>query len=550
MASGTTPGAAGNRPTGRAEALAGTGTLIRFILRRDRVRMPVWIAATALPAVATAVSYPDLYPTAADRQAQAEVVTSSPAMAAMTGPGYGADNYTYGAMIGNEMLGFVAVLVALMSVLLLVRHTRAEEEMGRAELVRAHPVGRYAPLTAALTTVACANVMLGALIAVGYGSLGVESMTWTGSFAFGAALAAVGLVFTGIAAVTTQLTEYARAASGWAGATIGIAYALRAAGDMGNGALSWLSPIGWAQQTRPYVDERWWPLALALAVSAVLVAAAYMLSTRRDLGAGMTQQRGGSASASDALAAPLGFAVRLQRGSLIGWAMAMTLFGLAYGAAVGVVEDYADNEFIQEVLQGVGGTTMIEQWLSMIMSLLAMICTIYAIQAALRLRSEEIAGRAEPVLATALSRTRWVGTHLVVAFVGGAGILLLSGLALGVSAAASQGDAGLAWSVLRASAAYIPALWLTAGLAVAVFGLFPRAIGLAWAILVYAIVVGYLGALLQFPQWMFNLTPFGHVPRLPGAEFTAVPLVVLTAIAAVLIAAGLIGFRKRDLATT
>lgn len=551
MSAATTPSrtVTRSRTTGGG-ALAGTGTLIRFILRRDRIRMPAWIAAIASATVSTGVSYPDLYPTAATRQAQADVVTGNPAMAAMTGPGYGADDYTYGAMMSNEMLGFVAIFAALMSVLLLVRHTRAEEETGRAELVRATVVGRHAHMTAALATVAIANVALGGVIALGYASLGIESMDWTGSFAFGASLTAVGLVFGGVAAVTTQVTERARAASGMAGALIGVAYVLRAVGDMGDGTLSWLSPIGWAQQTRAYVDERWWPLLLALAVAALLVAAAYALSTRRDVGAGMVAQRPGAAAASGALGTPLGLALRLQRGSLIGWGVAMATLGLVYGSAVGVIQDYADNEVIQDMLSGVGGATLVEQWLSMVISLLAMVSTIYAILAILRLRGEETDGRAEPVLATALSRTRWVTTHMAVAFAGGAGVLLLTGLVLGIGAAASQGEVDLAWEVLGAAAAYLPAMWLTAGLAVAVFGIAPRVIGLAWLILVYAIVVGYLGALLGFPAWMSDLSPFGHVPRLPGAELTVLPLVVLTAIAAALVAIGLAGFRRRDLHTT
>lgn len=227
----------------------------------------------------------------------------------------------------------------------------------------------------------------------------------------------------------------------------------------------------------------------------------------------------------------------------------MALFGLAYGSAVGVVQEYADNEFIREMLAAIGGASLVEQWLSMIISLLAMVCTIYAIIATLRLRGEETSGRAEPVLATGLSRTRWAGSHLLVAFTGGALVLLASALALGLSAAATQGDRGLVGPILAAALAYLPAMWLTAGLAVAIFGLYPRAVALAWAILVYAIAIGYFGVLLQLPEWMMNLSPFGHVPRLPGEDFTALPLVILAAIAAALVGAGLAGFRRRDLDT-
>jgi ABC-2 type transport system permease protein len=332
-----------------------------------------------------------------------------------------------------------------------------------------------------------------------------------------------------------------------AGALIGVAYAVRAIGDVGDNALSWLSPIGWAQASAPYVDNRVWPLGLALAVTAVLVIAAFTLSGRRDIGAGLRAERTGAQAASAFLSTPQGFAWRLQRSSVVWWGIAMLLFGLSYGSAVEVIEDYADNKAVQEMVQNIGGATLTESWLSMVISLLAIVCTIFAIIAALRPRREETSGRAESVLATALSRTRWVATHLVIAMAGGVGMLLLAGMGLGIGAAAGSGEASLFWEVLAATLAYAPALWLTAGLAVAVFGIVPRATALAWALLAYAIFVVYLGGLLDLPGWTLDLSPYTHIPRMPADDFNAVPLVILTLIAAGLVTIGLLGFRRRDI---
>lgn len=536
--------------TARGGGLTGTGKLLRFNLRRDRIRLPAWLATIALVQVGGASSYPDLHPTAADRQGQAAVIGDNPAMRAMTGPGHGIDNYTYGAMMTNEYLGFMVIFVALMSVFMVVRHTRAEEETGRAELVRANVVGRHAHLTAALLLTGLANVVLALLIAVGMAGLGIESVDWAGSLLFGASFAAVGLVFAGIAAVTAQLTPYSRAASGMAGALIGVAYAVRAIGDVGENGLSWLSPIGWAQAAAPYVDNRWWPLGLALTVTAALAVTAFALAGRRDIGAGLRAERTGAPEASRVLGTPWGFAWRLHRAGVLWWGVAMLLTGLAYGSAVNVIEEYADNPTVQDIVSNIGGASLTESWLSMIVSLLAIVCTVFAIVAALRPRREETSGRAELVQASALSRTRWVITHVVIALAGGTALLLVVGLGLGGGAAAASGDTGLLWRVLGATLAYAPALWLTAGLAVAVFGIVPRATGLAWAILAYAVFVVYLGGLLDLPGWMFDLSPYTHVPRMPAAEFTAVPLVVLTVLAAGLVAAGLVGFRRRDLEAT
>jgi ABC-2 type transport system permease protein len=541
---------ASTKAPAHGNGLTGTGTLLRFNLRRDRIRLPAWVLGITLVQVGGAASYPDLYPTAADRQNQATIVGDLPAMKAMTGPGHGLDDYTYGAMMTNEYLGFMVIFVALMAVFTVVRHTRTEEETGRAELVRASVVGRHAPLAAALATAAVASVVLGLLVAAGMTSLGIDTVDGTGSLVFGAAFAAVGLVFAGIAAVTAQVTEYGRAASGMAGALIAVAYLLRALGDVAGNGLSWLSPIGWAQASAAYVENNWWPIGLSVVVAAALTVAAIVLSGRRDLGAGLRSGRAGAAEASRMLGTPLGFAWRLQRSGALWWGIAMLLFGLAYGSAIDVIEDYADNQVVQDIVANIGGATLTESWLAMIISLLAIICTIFAIIAASRPRREETAGRAEPVLGTALSRTRWIAAHVVIALVGGAVLLLIAGATLGLGAAATSGDGAYVGRVIGAALAYTPAVWLTTALTVAAFGVLPRAAGIAWALLGYAVFVVYLGSLLNLPGWLMNLSPYQHVPRLPASGFTATPLIVLTLIAAGLLTVGFAGFRRRDLEAT
>ncbi|GGV32080.1 ABC transporter membrane-spanning protein [Actinomadura cremea] len=538
------------RATGRSEGgstLTGTGALVRFMLRRDRVRIPVWLLAIGLTTAVTASNLASTYTTAEGRQSRASLV-DSPAGAAFSGPGYGLDDYTYGAMLANEILGFVAIFAALMSLLLVVRHTRAEEEAGRAELVRAGVVGRHAPLAAAVLVVGGANVALGALVTLLLGGSGIETVTWSGSLLFGVGLAAVGLVFTAVAAVTAQVTEYGRGASGLAGALLAAAYTLRAVGDMGGGALSWLSPIGWAQATQVYVDDRWWPLGLCAVLTGVLLAAAFALTTRRDVGAGLLPPRPGPRTAAPSLGTPLGLALRLQRTSLLWWGASMAALGAVYGAFAGDVEEaIGDNEALREWVATIPGASLTDQFVGVIVSMLAAVCAIQAILAMQRPRVEETAGRAEPVLATAVSRTRWLAGHVAVALTGGTLMLLLTGTGAGAVGAAVVGDAGLLPRTVGAALAYAPAVWIAVGVALALFGLAPRALPVAWAIVVYAVFVTTFGGLLQLPQWMDALSPFGHVPMLPGEEMRWAPLLILTAIAAGLGAVGFVAFRRRDL---
>jgi ABC-2 type transport system permease protein len=529
--------------------LKGMGALLRFDLRRDRIRIPVWLGSLTVVTLWPAAAFPELYKTAAERQTVAGTM-NSPAGLAFTGPAHYLTDYTYGSMMSHQMLGFILIFVGIMSVLMVARHTRTEEETGRAELVRAAVVGRHAPLAAALTLTVAANLALALLLTVSLGSLGLEGMTWEGSLLYGAAHAAVGITFAGIAAVTVQITEHSRGASGMALAVVAAAYLVRAAGDSADSALSWASPIGWAQQTFPYLDNRWWPLLLNVAAGVGCAGLGFALSVRRDLGAGLRAARRGRPEASRTLATPFGFALRLHRAMLIGFAIGMAMLGMSYGPFLGDIDEmFKDVQVMQDAMARMGGATFVDSFIAMITTILAIVAAIYVIIASLRPRTEESSGRAEPVLATRLSRAGWLGTHLTVALVAGPVVLLIAGLTLAATGAPTVGQSGLFGDILAAAAAYIPALWVTAGVAVALLGWVPRAAALTWLVPVYGGIVGYFGTILQFPDWMNNLSPFGHIPRLPVEEFSWTPLVLLTAIAAGLIAFGLAGFRRRDLET-
>ncbi|MEW1682839.1 ABC transporter permease [Streptomyces sp. NPDC093594] len=535
-------------PSPGGNALAGTRTLIRFALRRDRVRLPVWVLALTLATLMTADSLGTLYSDPEDR-ANAVASVDSPAGLAMSGPRHYLVDDGLGSILAHQMLGFTAVLVGLMSVLIVTRHTRAEEETGRAELVRSAVVGRHAHLAAALSVAALANLVLALLLAVGLTGLGLEGVDAGGSLVYGVAHAGAGLVFAGVAAVTVQVTAHTRGASGFALAAIGVAYVLRAAGDSGDGdVLSWLSPVGWAQRSYPYVDDRWWPPALCLVCAAACAAAGFALSTRRDVGAGLRAEKLGRPRATAALTTPVGLALRLHRGMLAGFGAGLFLMGAMYGAILGDAEDMlAGVDEIEEALDRIGGADVVESFASMVMIVLAVVASVYVVLAALRPRSEETAGRAEPLLATGLSRARWAGGHLAVALGGGTAVLALAGLGFGLAGAASTGDIGLLPELLGAALVYAPALWVTAGVAAVLFGWFPRAMRAAWIVPVFAFVVGYLGQILRFPAWAEDLSPFGHVPRLPADDLAPAPLLLLTCVAAGLVWLGLAGFRRRDL---
>ena len=521
--------------------LTGTWTLVRFILRRDRVRLPVWILGIVLLVLSTAASIGDLYPTQADLDTAAATASDNAALIALQGPDYGLD--TLGGQVVFNMGAFGYVVVALMGMFLVGRHTRADEENGRTELLRAAVLGRNAPVTAVLVVAAAAFAVLGTLIAL---SLISQDLPTEGSVVYGGAMGGFGLMFAGVTAVTAQITEHNRTALGTAGGVLGASYVIRAIGDIGDGTLSWLSPMGWAMASRPFAGERPWTLLLLAGATLVLVGVAYALLGIRDLGGGLVPPRPGPAHASPALTRPLGFATRLQRGTVVAWAASLALTGVAYGSVGQDVGDLiGDNDAFEDIIAQAGGS-LTDSFFNTSLLMMSLITGGFAVSSALRLRSEETGGRAEVLLATAVSRARWAASHLTIALAGSALIMVLAGLGMGVTYAVIAGDAEQVGRLVGAAAAFVPPLWVLVGLTFAVFGLAPRASAAAWAALGLFVVIGLFGQLFGLPDWLIDLSPFQHVPQMPIEGFSLGSTLALVAVAAALLAVGFAGLRRRD----
>ncbi|MBV9352868.1 MAG: ABC transporter permease [Mycobacterium sp.] len=528
----------------RSSAFVGTLGMLRLYLRRDRVVLPLWVLLLSLPLATVYIgSIEKVYPDQAARAAFGASIMASPAQRALYGQVY-SDNL---GAVGIWKAGLFHLLIAVAVILTVIRHTRADEETGRAELVDSTAIGRYASLTAALLLSFGASIITGA---VGAAGLLTTSVAPTGSLAFGAALAASGLVFTAVAAVAAQLSPSARFVRGFAFGVLAAAFTLRAVGDAGSGTLSWFSPLGWSLLVRPYAGDRWWLLLLHLGTTVVLTALAYRLLARRDVGAGLIAERPGHARATGMLRGPFGLAWRLDRGALLLWTVGLCLYGLVIGSVVhGISEEVGGSKTVRDIVVRMGGAGALEQaFLAAAFSMLAMVAAAFAISLTLRLHQEETSQRAETLMAGAVSRTRWMASHLGIALAGSAVAMLGAGLSAGLAYGVAADDIGGKIStVVATAAAQLPAVWLLAAITVALFGLMPRFTPVAWAVLVAFIALYLLGSLLGFPQWLLDLAPFADTPRVGGDDFSAVPLVWLLAIDATLIALGLAAFRRRDL---
>ncbi|MFJ9631518.1 ABC transporter permease [Streptomyces sp. NPDC101175] len=525
--------------TGSSRRLTGTGALLRFNLRRDRVVIPAWVAVTALLVLSLPGSLKSVYSTPAERADLARQMLTNSSLRATYGPVF---SDSLGGLTAWRIGGYAAVLAGIMSLIVVVRHTRDEEESGRQELVSSAMVGRRAPLTAALLTAFVANLALALLITAGMAGQGAA-----GALALGLGIGGVGMVFATLAAIVAQFTDSGRLAKGLTGGLLGAAFVLRAVGDSASSdassPLTWLSPIGWLENLRPYASERWWVLALFAAAACVQGLLAYELAGRRDVGMSFLPARPGPARGRLGTAGALAW--RLQRGAVLGWSLGFLAAGVAFGGITkGAADLVGDNAKTREIIERMGGHAGIEDaFLATMVGMFGMLAALYTVSSVLRLHGEETGGRAEPILANAVGRLRWAAGHLTIAFAGAAWIMLLSGLGLTLGYGAEPGP------ILTACLVQLPAVWTLGALAVLLHGLSPRLSPASWAAAGLALLLGWIGPALNLPQAVLDLSPFGHLPKLPGGEVTWAPPAVLMAITAALVATGLTGLRRRDLTT-
>jgi ABC-2 type transport system permease protein len=530
-------------------ALAGTGALTMLALRRDRIMLPVWVYVVVAGVAANAFTFAELYKTAASRASLVSSGLGNPALVFLYGR---LNGDSVGALTAWRYGVWGALFAALMSVFLVVRHTRGDEEAGRLELIRSARVGRQAPLTSALAVAAGANAILVALLCLVLPALGLPA---AGSAALALAIGTCGLAFTGVSAVAAQLTSGARAARGLAIGVLGVAFLARAVGDAAGASgpswLTWVLPLGWTEVLRPFAAERWWVLALPVALFLGATWLAFSLARRRDLGAGLLADRPGRPAASAALRGPFTLAARLQWPALAGWSAGYAvMFAVCGAAAKGIGQLVGSNGGLTREFTRIGGqAAILNAYLTALMLLGGLVAAAYGVTAVLRLHAEETAGRADPVLAGSVGRVRWGLSHLVVAFAGTAVLLMIAGIATGLGYGLAAGGAGSETvRMLGAGLAQLPAAAVIVGVAALAYGALPDGcVAVAWTAVGLAVVLNIFGQAFQLSHWVLDISPFTHVPRLPGGTVAVTPLFWLSVTALALSAAGLAALRRRDI---
>ncbi|MFK4807686.1 ABC transporter permease [Microbacterium sp. ZW CA_36] len=495
-------------------------------IRRDWVQVLLWSVGTGLLAYASYVGVAGSYGTEQDRTSLLAAALANPVILLFRGLPSGTGQ---GAFMVFLIFPWLAMLAAFMSTFLAVRHTRGDEETGRAELVAATPASRTLPFVATATHGLLANLLLGALTAGAFLAVGLSV---EGSLLAGAAVGAVGVTFLGVGLVAAQLVRTSRGANSLAVWTLLITFVLSGMGNaigtpnddltrMESSWLTWLSPFGWGENTRAFDENLWWPAALCLGVGVLLVVISAALVSARDLGGSFIAERRARADASAALSTPTGLVWRLTRGAVIGWTVGGLLVGILSTSLASIVQEVgAANPAVEEILRQISGEGSVEQGtVTTFFTTLGVLAACAAVQVVCRARQEEAHGTAEPLLAAPVGRVRWLADYLVVALLA---IVLVIAAAIGGAAigiASQDGDMGLMRTVLVTGAGQVAAASVFLVVTALVFVVLPRlTIAVGWTLVVVGMMLGLFGPLFQFPDELVHLSPIAVTPLLDGVD--------------------------------
>lgn len=500
----------------------------------------VWVLALIASMVGTAWAVAGLYTTPEKIHSYAQAVTAGDALVAINGRVEGIDSL--GGIIQDEFGFLAAFLLPLLGISLVAQVTRREEETGRLETILGGRVARHVPLLAGLILASAAIAVTAIVFALGLVATGVPTSR---SILYAASLGALAFVFAALAGFLAQITMHSRGVYMSALLVLAVAYLLRGVGDVGKTWVTWLSPLGWAEKAAPFGAMRWWTLLVPLAVGGLLATLAVLLAGRRDLGSSLVRGGTGPARATTWLRSPIGLATAIHRPAALGWlAGALVIAGMLGALSQQFVDAVAGNPAMAQAI-GMSGAQPEDGFLAVTQLYIAIIAMGYAVQAVGNLRGEETAGRLEPRLSGTLSRMRWLAAHGFVIGTGLVVIVVVSSVVLAAATAWSTGTAVQLGRVLGAGAAYLPAEFLVGGLALALFGLKPRAFPAGWAAFALVAFIAFLGPGLKLAGWVLDLSPTTHVGNPPLGPVEALPLVVIGAIAAALWVGAAVGFRHR-----
>ena len=526
-------------------ALAGTAPLLRTSVKHDGRSFAPWIVIVTALSASAVLLYPLIFPDQQDRAGLAAAVGANPALGLIFGPAFNLSSTDgFNAWRSLALGGFLAALGAIFAV---TRATRTQEDSGQAELLASGVLGRASRLLAGVGLALIGSLLLGVIAGVVTGLCGGE---WEASLLLGATFTATGWMFTAVAAVTAQLGSDSRTANSIAVGALGVLFLLRgfAYAVEAPAWTIWINPLGWMTETHPATGNHWWPLWYALAFTVVLLGVAFVLQARRDFGVGAVAPRPGPARGRDRSAFRL--ALRLNRGPIITWTIAFLALGVVFGYLATSITDVLGSDSAVTQVLAAGATTpdaLVSAFLVTILSLVGIIASIPGVQIMLKLRTEELEDRVEPLLATKLRRPRYYASSVILALAAPTVFVLIAGTL--IATLASTADIGVDFGdALLQAVATVPAVWTVVAVSVAVVGARPQVSIAAWLGVLASFVLTLLGPTFKLWDWVLAISPFWHIPNVtdPDADWWGLLWISLVTLA--FLAIGFAGFRRRDLA--
>lgn len=511
-----------------------------------RIRTIAFACLFAAVAYIQPVSYRHAYPTLPSRLAFAHSFGANKAVVLFYGKAY--DLLTVGGYSAWRVGGTLAIFAAVFGLLAAVRALRAEEDAGRAELVLAGVASRQTTYLAAVGATGAGTLVLWLAQFLGLLAGGLPA---GGSAYLALAVASVVPVFVGVGALASQLAPTRRVALELGGAVIGLSFLLRVIADTSSGVgwLRWATPLGWAEELRPFTGVRPLVLALPFLTSAALLVVAERIASGRDVGSGLLASHDAVKPRLRLLGSPTAHALRTERASLLVWLSSVGAFALVVGVVSKSISSAGISGALQHQLAKLGSGSVITPrgyiGFSFIFFVLAV--SLFAVSQIAAARHEEAEERLQTLFALPVGRRGWLAGRLGLAAVAAAAISIVAGL-FAWAGAVSQGVALSLPPMLEAGANCLPVALLFLGVGALAYALLPRAgAGIAYGLTAVAFLWQLFGSLLGAPRWLVQLTPFAHVGLVPAQAFRPGPAAIMVGVGILAAAAAIVAFKRRDL---
>jgi ABC-2 type transport system permease protein len=311
----------------------------------------------------------------------------------------------------------------------------------------------------------------------------------------------------------------------------------------------WLTPLGWAEELRPFTGAQPWVLLAPTAVSLVLLGLAAGIASTRDVGRGLLTADESARPRLRLLSSPTAQALRGERTGLLVWIGAVAALALVVGVVSKSVSSIGMSQALQRTLARLGAGSVLTPrgYIAFSFSFFVVAIAALAVSQVAAARHEEVEERLETLLALPVGRRRWLSGRLALGCLAMAVVALAAGVFAWVGAL-TQGVSLSLPRMLEAGANCLPVAILFLGLAALAYAVMPRAsTGVGYGLLVVAYLWQLFGSLVGVPRWLVDATPFAHVGSVPAASVRWGAAGLMLAIGALAGLAALEWFARRDL---